>query len=44
MRPIPFPLLVPDRQAYIVRAHRLRGAAVATLIRDFARWVSIAAR
>ena len=44
MLPIPFPVLVPDRQAYIVRAHRMRGAVVAGLIRDFARWVSAAAR
>jgi hypothetical protein len=35
---------IDQRQAYVVRAHRLRGAAVATLIREFARWVSIAAR
>ena len=26
MRPIPFPILLPDRQAYVVRAHRMRGA------------------
>jgi hypothetical protein len=44
MLPIPFPILLADRQAYIVRAHRLRGAVVATLIRDLARWVSAAAR
>ena len=44
MRPIPFPILVPDRQAYVIRAHRLRGAAVAGLLRDFVRWVSAAAR
>ena len=44
MRPIPFPILVHDRQAYVVRAHRMRGAVVAGLIRDFARWVSAAAR
>ena len=43
MLPIPFPALVPDRQAYVVRAHRLRGAVVAGLIRDLARWVSAAA-
>jgi hypothetical protein len=35
---------LPDRQAYVVRAHRLRGAVVATLIRDLARWISAAAR
>lgn len=44
MRPIPFPILLPDRQAYVVRAHRIRGAVVAGLIRDFVRWVSTAAR
>ncbi|MFO1159949.1 MAG: hypothetical protein U1E60_14000 [Reyranellaceae bacterium] len=33
-----------ERQAYAVRAHRLRGAVVASLIRDVARWVSAAAR
>ena len=41
---IPFPALVPDRQAFVVRAHRLRGAVVAGLIRDLARWVSAASR
>jgi hypothetical protein len=35
---------ISERQAYAVRAHRLRGAAVAGLIRNFARWVSAAAR
>jgi hypothetical protein len=44
MRPIPFPILASDRQAHIVRAHRIRGAVVASLIRDLARWVSAAAR
>ena len=44
MRPIPFPILLADRQPHIVRAHRMRGAVVATLIRDLARWVSAAAR
>jgi hypothetical protein len=34
----------PQVQAYAVRAHRMRGAAVATLIRDLARWISQAAR
>lgn len=33
-----------ERQAYVVRAHRMRGAVVAGLIRDVARWVSAAAR
>ena len=44
MRPIPFPLLVHDRQAYALKARRLRSAALAGLIRDFARLVSTAAR
>jgi hypothetical protein len=44
MRPIPFPILLADRQPHIVRAHRMRGAVVATLIRDLARWISAAAR
>jgi len=44
MLPIPFPALVPDHQAYVMRAHRLRGAVVAGLIRNFARWVSVASR
>ena len=44
MRPIPFPILVGDHQPYIVRAHRMRSAVVAGLIRDVVRWVSAAAR
>ena len=44
MFPVPFPLLVPGHRAYVVRAHRLRGAAVAELLREFVRWVSAAAR
>jgi hypothetical protein len=44
MLPIPFPVLVPNRQAYVVRAHRLRGAVVAGLIRDLARLMSAASR
>ena len=44
MLPIPFPILSTDRQPQIVRAHRLRGAVMATLLRDIARWVSIASR
>jgi len=44
MLPIPFPVLVADRQAYIVRAHRMRSAVVAGLIRDLARWVSAVSR
>ena len=44
MLPIPFPALSADRQIHVVRAHRMRSAVVATLLRDIARWVSIAAR
>jgi hypothetical protein len=44
MLPIPFPVLLPDRQAYVVRAHRIRSAVVAGLIRDVMRWVSAASR
>ena len=33
-----------ERQAYAQRAHRIRGAVVAGLFRDIARWVSAAAR
>lgn len=43
-RPIPFPVLVPDRKAYVAEAHRLRSAVVAGLIRDLVRWVSAASR
>jgi len=32
MPPIPSPFLLADRQANIVRAHRMRGAVVAALI------------
>ena len=42
--PIPFPLLSADRQPHVARAHRLRSAVVAGLIRDVVRWVSVAAR
>lgn len=41
---LPVPALALDTQAYVVRAHRLRGAVTATLIRDLIRWVSVAAR
>jgi hypothetical protein len=44
MHPIPFSVLALDRQAHIARAHRIRSAVVAGLIRDIARWVSFAAR
>jgi hypothetical protein len=33
-----------ERQVYAQRAHRIRGAVVAGLLRDIARWVSAAAR
>lgn len=33
-----------ERQVYAQRAHRMRGAVVADLFRDIARWVSAAAR
>ena len=33
-----------ERRAYVERAHRLRAAVVASLLRDVARWVSAAAR
>jgi hypothetical protein len=39
----PYPTL-PQVQAYAVRAHRLRGAVIASLIRDMARWIAVAAR
>jgi hypothetical protein len=39
----PYPT-IPQVQAYAVRARRMRGAVVATLIRDVARWMSIASR
>ena len=35
---------IPERQAYATQAHRMRSAVMAGLIRDFARWVSFAAR
>jgi hypothetical protein len=39
----PYPT-IPQVQAYAARAHRMRGAAVATLLRDVARWIAIASR
>ncbi len=39
----PYPT-IPQVQAYAIRAHRMRGVVVATLIRDVARWISIASR
>jgi hypothetical protein len=44
MLPIPFPVLAADRQTHIVRAHRMRSAVVAELVRGVVRWVSMAAR
>jgi hypothetical protein len=44
MRSTAFPVLASDTQAHIVRAHRLRGAVAATLVRDLVRWISAAAR
>jgi len=35
---------ISEVHAHAVRAHRIRGAVVAGLIRDLARWVAIAAR
>ena len=40
---VPYPT-PSERQVYAVRAHRLRSAVLASLIRDVARWVSAAAR
>ncbi len=40
---VPYPSPT-ERQAYAVQAHRLRGAVMAKLIRDVARWISAAAR
>jgi hypothetical protein len=39
----PYPSL-PQLQAYAVRAHRMRGAVVATLVQDLVRWFSAASR
>jgi hypothetical protein len=44
MRPIPFRLLAPGRQACVLEAHRMRSAVVAGLIRGLVRWVSAASR
>lgn len=40
---VPYPT-PSERRAYAEQAHRLRGAVVASLVRDLARWVSAAAR
>lgn len=39
----PYPS-IPQVQAYAVRAHRMRGAVMATLLRDLGRWLSSASR
>ena len=44
MLPLPFPALVPDRRAYVLRAHKMRSAVMAGLICDFARLVRAASR
>ncbi len=38
------PTLAFDRAPLVARAHRLRGAVTATLVRDLIRWLSVAAR
>ena len=38
------PTLAHDRQPLVARAHRLRGAVTATLVRDLIRWLSAASR
>jgi hypothetical protein len=38
------PALAYDRSLLVARAHRLRGAVTATLLRDLLRWATIAAR
>lgn len=40
---VPYPTTA-QRQAYEVRAQRLRAAALVGLVRNVARWVSAAAR
>jgi hypothetical protein len=40
---VPYPTIA-ERRALEARAHRLRSAALAQLVRDFSRWVSAAAR
>lgn len=40
---MPYPT-IPQVRAYANEAHRLRGLAVASLMRDLARWVSAASR
>ena len=36
---IPYPT-IPEYQAHIARAHRMRAAAVANLFSDLGRWIS----
>jgi len=38
------PTLAYDRQPLVARAHHLRGAVTATLVRDLIRWLSAASR
>ena len=38
------PTLAQDRSLVIARAHRLRGALTATLIRKLFRWANVASR
>ena len=38
------PTLAYDRAPLIARAHHLRGAVAATLVRDLIRWLSVASR
>ncbi len=44
MLSLPSPTLAYDLQPFVARAHRLRGAVTARLIRTLVRWVSTAAR
>lgn len=44
MLSLPSPTLAYDLQPLVTRAHRMRGAATAKMIRTFVRWVSTAAR
>jgi len=39
---VPYPT-IPQVQAHAVRAHRIRGAFVASIVRDVVRWLSAAA-
>ena len=44
MLSLPSPTLAYDLQPFVVRAHRLRGAVTATLVRDLIHWLSVASR